>query len=339
MIDGLDSDFVCNRFLACPAQEELAVTYRSTFIYLLVVILFLGFYIFETRRDEKQKTEQEAMKALFSFKPEDLTRLTLRRENQEIVLKKRDDGEWEITEPLRTPADPLALSRVRNTLAVLKYLRIISKNPGELSEFGLDPPDFVIFYNAGDEEGSLAFGYKSPVEDGFYALKGTDRTVYLVWRPDKNDLDKTLFDLRDKGLFTLQGDQVERLAIERPGHTWVLDKIEEKWFLHGQENIEINQEKVGDILRTTLVAEALSFVKEEVDDLEPYGLDHPQARLVVSGDDQTQEILFGWHPEERAVYATITGKSQILTVPKRLLDEIPETLEGLKAAEKEESRQ
>jgi uncharacterized protein len=64
----------------------------------------------------------------FSQEPE--KRLTLRRENQEIVLKKRDDGEWEITEPLRTPADPLALSRVRNTLAVLKYLRMFNPRGG-----------------------------------------------------------------------------------------------------------------------------------------------------------------------------------------------------------------
>ena len=314
------------------------MTYRSTFIYLLVVILFLGFYLFETRRDEKQKSAQETIKALFSFRPEELTRLALLKGNQEIVVEKRDTGEWEITAPLLTPADPFALSRVTNTLGLLRYLRIISKDPRDLSQFGLDPPDFVVSYRAGDEEGSLSFGYKSPVEDGFYARTGADTTVYLVWRPDKNDLDKTLFDLREKGLFALQRDQVERLVIERRGHTWILNKIEGKWFLHNQENLAINQDKVDNILGITLVAEILSFVEEEADDLEPYGLEYPQAGLVVSGDGQIEEILYGGPMEERAIYAMIKGTPRILSVPKRLLEDLPETLEDLIEGQREKPK-
>jgi len=150
---------------------------------------------------------------------------------------------------------------------------------------------------------------------------------------------KTLLDLRGKGLFTLQRDHVERIVIERSDHTWVLNKTEGKWFLLGQENVAVNQEKIDDILRITLGAEALSFVAEEADDLEPYGLDHPHARLVVSGSDQTEAILYGGRPEERAVYAMIRGKPQILTVPRRLLEDLPETLEDLKAEEKDEPKQ
>jgi hypothetical protein len=324
------------RFLRwfCRQKEEIAVTYRSTAIYLLVVILFLGFYLFETRREEKQKRDAEAMKTIFAFQPDELTRLSLRRENQEIVLEKRHGGDWEITAPLRAPADPLALSRVKNTLGYLQYLRIISKDPRDLSEFGLDPANFVITYRIGDKEGSLAFGHKSPVEDGFYARTGTDRTVYLIWRPDKSDLEKSLFDLRNKSLFTLRRDQVERLVIERSGQAWTLHRIEEKWFLIGEESLPIDQEKMGDILRITLVAEALSFVQEEAGDLARYGLDHPEARLFFSGNDRTEEILYGAHSEERAVYAMIGGKPQVLSVPKRLLEDLLETIEDLKVKEK-----
>lgn len=311
------------------------MTYRSTLIYLLAVILFLGFYLFETRREEKQKQDQEAIKALLSLQPENLTRIALRKEKQDIVLEKRDGGEWEITTPLRAPADPFALARIANILGALKYLRIISKDPRDLSEFGLEPPDFVISYRAGNKEGSLAFGDKSPVEEGFYARRDSDRTVYLVWGPDKADLNKTLFELRDKGLFTLQSNRVKRLVIERPDRTWILKRSENTWFLHGREDLALDQEKVEDILRITLVAEALSFVEEEARDLEPYGLDPPRASLVVSDNEKSEEILYGAPPEDRAVYAVIRGKPQILTVPKRLVEDLPETLEDLKAVQKE----
>ncbi|MFO7461225.1 MAG: DUF4340 domain-containing protein [Desulfatiglandales bacterium] len=309
------------------------MTYRSTFIYLLVVILFLGFYLFETRREKKQEHAEEATKTLFPFQPEELTRIAFLKDDREIVVEK-SDGEWEITAPLHAPIDPFALSRVKNTLGVLQYLRIISKDPEDLSEFGLDPPSFVLSYRAGDEEDSLAFGHKSPVEDGFYARKGTGKTVYLIWRPDKDDLEKTLLDLRNKGLFTIGSDQVERLVIERSGRPWTLHRIEGKWLLLGHENVPINQEKIDHILSITLTAEALSFVQEEADDLAPYGLDSPEARVVVSGDDRTEEILYGAHSEESAVYAMIGGKPQVLKVPKRLLVDLPETMEDLKTYEK-----
>jgi len=307
------------------------MTYRSTLIFLLVVVFFLSLYLFETRRVEKQKKAQEAMKTLFHLQPEDLTRLALRKDNREIVLERKDGEVWEIKAPLRTPADPFALARVKNTLGALKYLRVISKEPRDLSQFGLDPPDFLISYRAGEQEGFLAFGSKSPVEDGFYARSGLGRTVYLVYGPDKIDLDKTLFDLRAKGLFTIQREGVDRLVIERPGRTWILKRVDGKWSLHGREDFAVDQERVEDLLRITLVAEALSFVREEAVDLEPYGLNPPQARVLFSDDEQSEEILYGASAENRAVYAKILGKPQVLTAPKRLIEELPETLEDLKA--------
>ena len=307
------------------------MTYRSTLIFLLVVVFFLSFYLFETRRVGKQKKAQEAIKALLHLQPEDLTRLALRKDNSEIVLERKDGEAWEITAPLLAPADPLTLGRVKNTLGGLKYLRVISKEPRDLSQFGLDPPDFVISYRAGEQEGFLAFGSKSPVEDGFYARTNSDRTVYLLWGPDKIDLDKTLFDLRDKGLFAIQREEVNRLVIERPGRTWILKRVDGEWFLHGREDLAVDQERVEDLLRITLVAEALSFVREAAKDLEPYGLDPPQARLLFSDNEQSEEILYGASAENRAVYAKILGKPQVLTVPKRLIEELPETLADLKA--------
>ena len=307
------------------------MTYRSTLIFLLVVAFFLSFYLFETRRVAKQKKAQEAMKTLFHLQPEELTRVALRKDNREIVLEREDQETWEITAPLRAPADPFALARVKNTLARLKYLRVISKEPRDLSQFGLDPPDFVFSYRQGEKEGFLAFGSKSPVEDGFYARTDSDRSVYLIWGADKADLDKTLFDLRDKGLFTIQMEGVDRLVIERPGRTWILKRVDGEWSLHGREDLAVNQQKVEALLRITLVAEALSFVLEEAEDRESYGLDPPQARLLFSDNEQSEEILYGASAENRAVYAMVLGKPQLLKVPKRLIEELPETLEDLKA--------
>jgi hypothetical protein len=82
-------------------------------------------------------------------------------------------------------------------------------------------------------------------------------------------------------------------------------------------------EKEGDLLRVALVAEALSFVEEKGDDLKRYGLDPPKASVPFSGDQKTEQILYGDPVDEKGAYAMIKGRAHIVTVSARLLESLP----------------
>jgi hypothetical protein len=317
------------------AQEEVPLKYRFTLIYLILAVLLLAFYFYETREEEKKKGAEEETKALYSVQPDDVTSLLLKRGDQEIRFEKRG-GTWEILHPVRSGVDSFALSRLLNRLTGLKTVRLIAESPKDLSEFGLHRPEMAMTFRAAGQDNTLLIGSVSPIEKGYYATKGGDGKVYFISGDDKKALDRPLLELRDKKLFTLKTDLVRRVIIERKGERWVLDKKDERWILEGHEDLRIDPEKVEVFVRPTLWAEAQSFEKEDAADLKLYGLDHPLARVSLSGGEQTEEIFYGNEASPDRIFAMVKGKPQVVTVRKRLLDDLPKTEEDLAEKEKKE---
>ncbi|MGE5842725.1 MAG: DUF4340 domain-containing protein [Deltaproteobacteria bacterium] len=309
--------------------------YRSTLIYFVLAVLVVAFYFYETRKEEKRKSAEEESRTLFSVKADDVTSFALKSGDQEVRFEKKS-GTWEILHPVRSKADPFALTRLLNRLTGLKVLRLVSENPKDLSEFGLREPEVTLAFRAGEQENTLSIGYISPIEKGYYVSKGGDRKVYFISGDDKRALDRPLLELRDKKLFDLKTDLVQRVVIERKGARWDLHKKEEKWSLEGHEDLKLDPEKVEVFVRPTVWAEAMSFEKEEVTDLKPYGLDAPQARVGLSDGTQSEEIIYGKDAAPDRVFALVKGKPQLVTVRKRLLDDLPKTTEELVEKEKKE---
>jgi len=313
--------------------------YRSTLIYLILAILLLAFYFYETRKEEKKKNAEEETKALFPVKGDDVTSLVLKSGDQEIRFEKKG-GTWEILHPVRSGVDSFALSRLLNRLTGLKSLRLIAESPKDLSEFGLHQPEVTMTFRAGDQDNTLLIGYISPIEKGYYVAKGGEGKVYFISGDDKRALDRPLLELRDKKLFTLKTDLVRRVIIERKGERWVLDKKDGRWIFEGHEDLKIDPEKVEVFVRPTLWAEAQSFEKEDATDLKPYGLDHPRGRVRLSDEEKTEEILYGNEAPPDRIFAMLKGKPQVVTVRKRLIEDLPQTKEDLAEKEKtEESKQ
>lgn len=313
--------------------------YRSTLIYLILAILLVAFYFYETRKEEKKKSAEEESSGLFSVKPDDVTSLVLKSGDQEMRFEKRS-GTWEILHPVRSGVDSFALTRLLSRLTGLKSLRVIAESPKDLSEFGLQQPEATLTFRAGGQDNTLFIGHTSPIEKGYYVAKGGDGKVYFVSGDDRRALDRPLLELRDKKLFTLKTDQVRRVILERKGERWVLDKKEGRWIFEGQEDLKIDPERVEVFVRPTLWAEAQSFEKEDAADLKLYGLDAPRARVSLSDENQTEEISYGNEVPPDRIFAVVKGKPQVVTVRKRLLDDLPQTKEDLAEKEKkEETRQ
>ena len=309
--------------------------YRSTLIYLILAVLLLAFYLYETREEEKKKNAEEATQALFQVKPDDVTSLLLKSGDQEMRFEKRS-GTWEILHPVRSGVDSFALTRLLTRLTGLKSLRLITESPKDFSEFGLQQPALSITFRAGDQDNTLLIGSVSPIEKGYYVAKGSERKVYFISGDDKTALDRPLLELRDKKLFTLKTDLVRRVIIERKGERWVLDKKDGRWLFEGDEDLKIDSEKVEVFVRPTLWAEAQSIEKEDAADLKLYGLDHPVARISLSSEEQTEEISYGNDAPPERIFAMVKGKPQVVTVRKRLLDDLPKTKEDLVEKEKKE---
>jgi hypothetical protein len=315
--------------------QEIALKYRTTIFYLLAAALLAGIYLYELREDKKKERARETAQTLCRIRPDRLSSITLKRAGGSITVQKIGDPDkktWKITSPVHSAIDSSAIEALNNKLADLNYTRIITETPVDLAEFGLDSPWLIITYEADKEHGTLIFGGHSPIDYGFYALKDVDQKVYLISKDDKEILDKGLFELRDKRLFALKPENVQRFIIERETVKWALVKKQGRWIWQYDEEFRVDQKRVDSLITSLAWTRASSFEKEAVDRLEPFGLHRPRARITLSDGVMTQVILLGDTTKKKnsKIYAKMQGRPQVVVVEKWLLDDLPQNKYAIK---------
>ncbi len=313
--------------------------YRSTLFYLIAAILLVGIYLYDIRHEKKKQKEEETARLLVRVNQDDLESITLRKGGQAIELRKPDDPEkkgWRILSPIRSAADSSAVASLINNLSEIMYERIIAEDTDDPASFGLDKPLFVIAFKAGEESIRLSFGSRTPLEDGYYLRKGDERKIYIIAKGDKEAMDKDLFALRTKRLFTFPLDKVKRFTIDRDSGKWILGREGDSWRFEDDQEFRVNPQKVNSMVVRFTRAEASSFEKEEVRDLEPFGLREPRARVTLWDGEKNETILLGKPVKgnDSRIYARIKEKPQVVTVSKRLLEDLPQKREEIREEEK-----
>ncbi len=305
--------------------------YRFTLVYLAAAIILVGLYFYETRTEQKKQASTLEASRLFQIRAEQMDGVIVARKSGEITLERTDGSngkEWRITTPVRTGADSIAVDGLTRRIAELRYERVVSEG-SDYTQFGLDQPELTVSFRAGEKGDSISFGAANPLGDSVYARKGEGRKVYLISAAAKKELEKDLYDLRSKNLFSLAPEQVNRVVLVLDSAKWSLYRKEKEWFLEGDESLKVDQEQVESLVRATLSAYPDSFEEEKASDLSPYGLSRPKARVALSDGGKTEEILYGdpLRKKEGFIYAAITGKPKVVSVRKRLLEDLPKTKE------------
>ena len=315
--------------------------FKSTICLFVAAVLLLCFYIYDINQEKKKKETEKTAKALFRFEPDDLESITLVKGGETIKIQKKGDPDkktWEIVAPIHTPAEGFVVDGLMKRLANLKYERIMAENAGDLAQFGLEPPAFSVTFKTKEMSGKISFGTETPIEYGTYTRIGEEKKIYLVETPGIKAMDKSLFDLRTKKLFTQNVDEIKTLIIDRKQGKWTLVKKKEGgWVFEDDPDFKIDQQKASTLFIDFLMARAASFETESAQDLKPFGLHLPKARITLSGRDRSETILLG-DPSKKAknsIYAKMQAKPQVVTVNTSLLDDLPKDREAIKEKEKE----
>jgi hypothetical protein len=311
----------------------------------VAALLLLCFYVYDIHQEKKTKETETVAKDLFRFKPDDVEHIALVKGGKTIKIQKKGDGDrkaWEIVDPIQTPAEGFVVDGLTQKLANLKYERIMSENADDLAQFGLEPPAFSLAFKTENRSGKVSFGTETPIEYGTYTRVGEEKKVYLVETPNIKALDKSLFELRMKKLFTQNVDDVKKIIIDRRQGKWTLvRKKEEGWVFEDDPDYKIDQDKASTLFVNILMARAASFETESAQDLEPFRLLLPEVRITLSGGDRSETILLGGPSEKKKnrIFAKMEAKPQVVTVNKSLLDDLPKDREAIKEKEKEKEEE
>ena len=286
--------------------------YINTLIALVVLGALWGAFTYYNRRKSREapKTETSKEEKLFSLDSKHITAITFHPRAGDAVTCQHAGGTWTITEPKKLSADQGTLSTVLNNLTTATVDEVVDPHASDLKQFGLDPPAYSleVATDTNPPKFTLLLGDDTPTSSGLYAQVAGNPRVVTVASYLKSNLEKTLFDLRDRRALTLEADQLRKLEVESKGKKYTLEKNPEGvWDLVLPPSVRADKFAVDGLLNQLRGLSMQSIAAEDKKALATYGLNSPELRLELVGPSSTQTLLLGKKDKEGDRYFAVNS--------------------------------
>src|ERR1035438_4933190 len=180
----------------------------------VIVLLVLGGAPWWSNRKQKADAAKPATDTattkILSIPEDQIKEVTLKKTGAEtMVLRKGEDGKWQLAEPKPLRADQDTAKSLVASLATLNADKVVEDKAADLSPYGLNALtlDVTVLKKDGKSQDFLV-GDDTPTGGGTYAKLAGDPHVYTIASYVKTSLDKTPNDLRDKRLLTFDQDKL-----------------------------------------------------------------------------------------------------------------------------------
>jgi len=273
----------------------------------VVGLVFVGLlayvYVFEIREREQQREAAEKSSLLLDVEEDQVAALTIDKGDSVIVLENRQDGWW-LQQPVADLADDAAVDRLVRNIRESKRERVLVDSavaaaaPEKAEQYQLQPPRLELTVEMKEQGGShvIRYGADNPTDTYVYVQEGGDNPeIFTIraWRFD--NVDKKVFDLRDRRVLAFAQDEVVEIDLEYPGNTVSIARGEAgEWRLSAPVAARADADAVDDLLRGLDNSKIAAFVDEDPGEetLDRHGLATPMVTAVLTiGDDRAEKRL------------------------------------------------
>lgn len=288
----------------------------------LVVLAGLGGAVYMAKqKDDKVGSTHTASAELPSLKgPEDPDKIEIEGEKGKTVLVKNGDA-WELTEPVKFPANANNVKSLVDNLKELKAEEVIATHVTEdqKKSYELDGKKalHVVVYKAGEKKLDVTFG-KSGGRGQMATVAGSDDVIavkgfssYLYNRDTKGWRDTQVFKFDDQNAAALQIENENGKLSFTKGDKWAGTYA--KGAGAGAPIPNFEETKVGEALRAfkSLTADDFGDGKTDADT----GLDKPAVVTVTLKDGAgTYKLLVGKVSNGTSHYAKKDGSDVVYTI-------------------------
>ncbi len=307
-------------------------------ILLAVVLAGLGAYLYVVELPEQrtQVLSETQEKKIVPFELDEITGLSVRSDQAEIVLAPGENRTWKITAPLQTDADSREVDSLLRALVLGKVSRVVEEKAAALAPFGLEHPSVVLTVRAGSRQESLSLGDAGPISSTLYAMRASDQKVLLTDLAPKTFLNKTLMTFRDKQVLRFDQTKAERLRLTYPKTEIVLYQTTEndkkKWKIRAPVEADADQNAVRTLLFKLEDLKALGFIDPSPEHAAlTKKLTKPQVKVTVhvAGADRTVK-LFQPDPASGEAYAVITAEAPIYRINPPVIKDLTKEVFALR---------
>ncbi len=284
--------------------------------------IVLYYFLVDVPTEKREKEEKIRSGKVLPFKPGNVDTFSIIKNKSSITLKRSGADGWRMTSPVDAKGDSAAASTYLSFLNNLSFTRLVDDSPKDLSVFGLNMPALEVSLSMknGKTKG-LRVGDDHPMGNKIY-LARSDENKILAAEVTSNNLDRSVFDLRDKTILGFETSKVSKLECTRDGKILVLEKSKESWKLSEEETrAKGNENEISNFLNTIRAARIKEFIEERPEKLDSYGLTDPKLILKVSGTKSSDPlILLIGKKGGNGFYAKTLARKNIFIIDQSLFD-------------------
>ncbi|MGC2526224.1 MAG: DUF4340 domain-containing protein [Candidatus Acidiferrum sp.] len=250
----------------------------------------------------------------------DITKVEIKKKDgDEVALAKDDAGKWQITAPQVLRADQNAVSSVLSTVSSLSSERLIDAKASDLGEYGLAQPAVEVdITEKNNKTQKLLIGDSTPTGNAAYVALGGDPRVFTLENYNKNSLDKSENDLRDKRLLIFDQDKLSRVELQAKKQDIEFGRNKDQWQILKPKPYRADDSNVQDLIRK--LADAKMDLSAPVEDQKKlaaaFAAGTPIATAKVTDASGTEELQV--RNDKNGYYAKSSAVEGVYKVPSDL---------------------
>ncbi|MCR4395683.1 MAG: DUF4340 domain-containing protein [Candidatus Saccharicenans sp.] len=306
--------------------------FRTTLILLAIFLVLLAVVILVEHRSEKVQEKKEAAEKLTDFKADEVEKLSLKKEDGSVItLKKKDQGGWQLIEPLEAEADDYEANSLAENFASLRIDRVVEEQATDLAAYEIPKKEVRLWLKGQGEPLLIQVGMENPLDNALYARRADRSQVVLLPSYIKYSLDKKVFDLRKKDILKFETGKVQSIELKAKDSTWKVKREGDSWFFVQPLQALASKYQIDNLLDSLSGLRAKEFLAEEKDRerLKLFGLDQPEFTVSLGLPD-SQEIVFYINRKDNKVIATTSLARKIIEVESQIATDLGKKVDELR---------
>jgi Domain of unknown function (DUF4340) len=242
--------------------------------------------------EEAAKASADTPPAILKLDASAITGLDIeKRDAKPIALTRAGAGEWKITAPQPLGADQAVVSGILSTLSSLNSERMVEDKTADPKQYGLGQPAFQLDITEKDHKTQrLLIGDDTPTGGAAYAMLAGDPRVFTMATYAKTSLDKSLNDLRDKRLLTVNPDKISRLELLRKNQDIEWGRNQDEWQILKPKPLRADSFQVSELIRELSDARMDLSGSDGKDAATAFARSTPLATARVTDESGTEEL-------------------------------------------------
>ena len=284
--------------------------------------IVLYYYLVDIPAEKEQSEEKERAEKILLFETGQVEEFILGKKNETLHLKRKGPDDWELLKPVRAKADTQTVSSFLSLLQSARFSRVVEDSAGDLAVYGLNDPSMKITLQLKDGgKKTLLIGDDHPMNQTLYVKRAEEGRVLLA-AVNRKDLDKSLFDLRDKSLLQFKDEEVSGVKFHNDGKSFELSKQNGQWEIVDRVEAKGDADEIKKFLRLVRSFKVKRFIEENPESLKPYGLDAPSAwlTLVTEKEGTPLTLLVGDKLEGEGFYGKIKSANNVVLFGLQLVE-------------------